>query len=138
MKIVKMVAEFPVDAGMIGIIPLAAVTRNDGTTEMGLVVRARGGSFLSLDYDSGGLRSGQIPFRQMRSPWTKILTSGWATRATSCRTTSFEPTARNGKSRLTRNRVTGRPAFGLWRHRLTGLFSSGRLSCQTDCLDSLP
>jgi hypothetical protein len=49
-----MLKEFPVDAGMIGIVPLAAVNRGDGCwLEGGLVVTVRGGQYLDLRYDSG-------------------------------------------------------------------------------------
>lgn len=46
--------DLPVDAGMIGILPLAAVNRADGCwLEGGIVVKVAAGGSLSLDYDNG-------------------------------------------------------------------------------------
>lgn len=46
--------DFPVDAGMIGIVPMAAVNRDDGGwLEGGTVIRVQGGRFLNLHYDEG-------------------------------------------------------------------------------------
>lgn len=45
--------ELPVDAGMIGILPLAAVNRADAWLEGGQVVKVGAGCALSLDYDDG-------------------------------------------------------------------------------------
>ncbi len=45
--------ELPVDAGMIGIMPLAAVNHADAWLEGGQVVNVAGGCWLSLCYDNG-------------------------------------------------------------------------------------
>lgn len=45
--------DLPVDAGMIGIMPLAAVNRDDAWLDGGVVVKVAAGGSLSLEYDNG-------------------------------------------------------------------------------------
>lgn len=70
--------EFPVDAGIIGIVPVAAIQREDSWKEGGLVIRVQGGRFLNLHYDYGTITitadlNGAVPVLEDTDFWVGDL-----------------------------------------------------------------
>lgn len=67
--------ELPVDAGMIGIVPVAAINRgDDGWPEGGLVVKVQGGRYLNLHYSDGRITitadlNGAVPVLEDTEFW---------------------------------------------------------------------
>lgn len=74
-----MYKDFPVDAGMIGIVPVAAMNRgDDGWPEGGAVIRVQGGKFLNLHYDNGRISitadlNGVMPVQEDANFWVGDL-----------------------------------------------------------------
>ena len=74
-----MYKDFPVDAGMIGIVPLAAMNRNgEGWPTGGAVIRVQGGRFLNLHYDEGRISitadlNGVVPVLEDSDFWVGDL-----------------------------------------------------------------
>jgi hypothetical protein len=70
--------EFPVDAGMIGVVPVAAMQRADGCPDGGIVIKVQGGRYLNLHYDNGRITitadlNGAIPVLEDTEFWVGDL-----------------------------------------------------------------
>jgi hypothetical protein len=71
--------DFPVDAGMIGVIPKAAMQRGDGGwPEGGMVIKVQGGRYLNLHYNDGRITitadlNGAVPVLEDTEFWVGDL-----------------------------------------------------------------
>ncbi len=71
--------DFPVDAGMIGIVPVAAMNRgNESWLAGGALIRVQGGQFLNLHYDEGRISitadlNGVVPVLEDTDFWVGDL-----------------------------------------------------------------
>lgn len=71
--------DFPVDAGMIGVIPVSAMQRGDeGWPEGGMVIKVQGGRYLNLHYNDGQITitadlNGAVPVLEDTEFWVGDL-----------------------------------------------------------------
>lgn len=74
----KTMKELPVDAGMIGVIPVAAINRIDHSAEAGMVIKVQGGRYLNLHYNNGRITitadlNGALPVLEDTGYWVGDL-----------------------------------------------------------------
>lgn len=74
----KTMKELPVDAGMIGVIPVTGINRIDHSAEAGLVIKVQGGRYLNLHYNNGRITitadlNGALPVLEDTEFWVGDL-----------------------------------------------------------------